>query len=81
MEKFYFFTNNNCEWTNRSLNINYVGGCNTFFNFCKVLNEFKNYFDNKEVYDEKKLSITRSLNYNVIKCDWSSDVCSSDLIM
>ena len=62
----YFFTNNISESTNRSLNINYVGGCNTFFNFCKALNELILIFENKEVYNENKFSITRALNYYVI---------------
>ena len=63
----YFFTNNISESTNRTLNINYVGGCHSFFNFLKALSDLINIFENKETYDENKLSITRAINYYISK--------------
>ena len=50
---------------NRSLNINYIGGCNSFLNFYKTLTDLLFIFENKDTYDENKLSITRSLIYYV----------------
>ena len=63
----FFFTNNICESTNRSLNINYIGGCNSFLNFYKAITDLIFIFENKDSYDENKLSITRAINYYVTK--------------
>ena len=39
----------------------------SFFNFLKALSDLINIFENKETYDENKLSITRAINYYISK--------------
>lgn len=57
----FFFTNNICESMNRTLNIKYIGGCKTFYAFNNCIFDF--YSNKHDIYQEKNVSITRSLEY------------------
>ena len=63
-----FYTNNICESMNRTINMKFIGGCKTFFNFKNcILDIIDMYNMNTKVYQEINGSITRSLEYYVKK--------------
>ena len=60
-----FFTNNICESYNRTLNLKFIGGCKSLYNFERSLKEVITLYNNTPVYQERNISITRSLQYYV----------------
>ena len=61
-----FFTNKICESMNRTLNSKYIGGCKTFYSFKNCILEIIDFYTNKqEIYQERNVSITRSLEYYI----------------
>ena len=63
-----FYTNNICESMNRTLNMKFIGGCKTFFNFKNCIIDIIDIYEkNNKVYQEINGSITRALEYYVKK--------------
>ena len=62
-----FYTNNKCESLNRTLNKKYIGGCKNLFNFKNCLSDVINVYKNSKIYQEKNISITRSLEHYLKK--------------
>ena len=63
-----FYTNNICESMNRTLNMKFIGGCKTFFNFKNCIKDIIDMYEkNNKVYQEINGSITRALEYYVKK--------------
>ena len=60
-----FYTNNICESLNRTLNKKYIGGCKTLYNFKNCLLDVINLYNNSKIYQEKNVSISRSLEHYV----------------
>ena len=58
-----FFTNNFCERYNRTLNLKFISGCKSIYNFERSLKEFITLYNNMPLYQEGNISITRSLQY------------------
>ena len=64
-EKTIFFTNNIVESFNRTLNKKYIGACKTLFNFRNAIKDIISFYNAKTIYQEKKISITKGLEFYV----------------
>ena len=64
-----FFTNNITESTNKTINLHFIKSKKTFWNFHECLLEIFYIFKNKNKYVEKKISITRALQYYIENID------------
>ena len=70
-----FYTNNITESFNRTLNKKYIGFCRTMFNFNNAIIDTINLYKMHNIYQERKLSITRALEHYV-KNNVSFDIIS-----
>ena len=61
----YFFTNNICESTNRTLNMNYKGACKSILSFEIAVKNLIKLYDEKKPYVEDNFSKSRALAYFV----------------
>lgn len=59
--KIIFYSNNICESCNRTLNSKFIGSSKTMYHFKLVLSELISLYNNKGVYQEKKLSTSIEL--------------------
>ena len=60
---YYFFTNNIWESTNRTLNNWILWLWKNIYSFTNAIINLIDFFDNKKIYEENYISITRTLNY------------------
>ena len=75
----FFFTNNICESKNRALNNRVIGFCKSYFSFSHAILDLIHFFDNKNKYEERYVSITRSLDYYVKKSKNIKLITNEDL--
>ena len=51
---------------NHTLNSKFMGGCKTFYNFKKYINNIIDFYTNKmKIYQETNISVIRSLEFYV----------------
>lgn len=62
-----FYTNNICQSLNLTLNKKYIRGCKILYNFNNCLSDVINLYNNSKIYQEKNISITRSLEHYIKK--------------
>ena len=53
------------EGYNRTLNLRFVGSCKSILNFEKCIKQVIQIYDNRSIYQERNISITRALQYYV----------------
>ena len=70
-----FYTNNITESFNRTLNKKYIGFCRTMLKFNNAIIDTINLYKMHNIYQERKLSITRALEHYV-KNNVSFDIIS-----
>ena len=60
-DKILFYTNNIVESFNRTLNKKYVGMYKTIFNYKNALIDIISFYNLKNIYQERRCSLTRTL--------------------
>ena len=61
----YFFTNNICESSNRTLNHNYKGVCKTLFSFEGAIKKLILLYENKPKYKDYNFSSSRAIAHYI----------------
>ena len=75
-----FYTNSICESYNRTLNLRFVGSCKSILNFERCIKEVFERYENRNIYQERNISITRALQFYVNnKTDKIELIKNSDL--
>ena len=59
----YFFTNNICESTNRTLNMNYKGACKSILSFENAILSLIKLYENKKKYVDFTFSVSRAIAF------------------
>ena len=55
----FFFINNICGSNNRTLNNKIIGMCKFYYSFITAINLLINYFNTKNIYNERYVNITK----------------------
>ena len=59
------YANSICESYNRTLNLRFVDSCKSILNFEKSIKKLIEIYDNRNVYQERNISITRAFQFYV----------------
>ena len=60
-----FYTNNICEFFNRTLNKKYIGYCKTMYNFKMCIYDILQIYETHSQYKDKQISTPRALEHYV----------------
>ena len=75
-----FYTSNICESYNRTLNLRFVATYKTILNFERLIKEIIEKYENRNIYQEWYISLTRALQFYVNnKTDSIELIDNSDL--